>query len=220
MARPAYWPALAYTKMDPSIPSSLYFPYLFLSKSPKPLPFPTFCSSPKHALINPVQSQHALCLPPILCPTLLSSSSPQFQRWHRDLVPRTHHDGFCTCTARLKLCCGSPGRDPDRVFAPLWRCAWEQPEYVLYIPDFGIQKLCLMLFIPWTALQNALGSCFPSLARLGTDFEDIVPPSSCTGVLWLTGKQITENNNRKLLLNCPLLEGKIVCLENHRIIKS
>ena len=68
----------------------------------------------------------------------------------------------------------------------LWQWAWEQPGQVLCIPDFEIQNLCLALFIHWSILQNALGSWFPSLSRLGTDLETLSHPALALG---LSGQQ-------------------------------
>lgn len=46
---------------------------------------------------------------------------------------------------------------------------------------------------PKDTLQNALGSWFPSLAKWGTNLEDIVPYSLCACVVWSIGKLIIEN---------------------------
>lgn len=50
MARQPYWATLAYLKMVSFIPLSFYFPHLFLPKSPKSLPFPTFGYPSKHLI--------------------------------------------------------------------------------------------------------------------------------------------------------------------------
>lgn len=50
MARQPYGATLAYLKMVSFIPLSFYFPHLFLPKSPKSLPFPTFGSPSKHLI--------------------------------------------------------------------------------------------------------------------------------------------------------------------------
>ena len=62
-----------YTQMALFIP---VFPLLFLSKSRRSIPFPAFGSSPKHPIINLVQSQNALPLCPIMSPIPLGSDSP------------------------------------------------------------------------------------------------------------------------------------------------
>lgn len=46
--------------------------------TPKPLPCPTFCFSPKYPVINPVQSQTAFPLHPIMCHT--SRQQPFIQK--------------------------------------------------------------------------------------------------------------------------------------------
>jgi len=52
------------------------FLHLFLPKSPSSIPLPTFGFSPNHPVISLVQSQTALPLHPIMCPTPLGSIPP------------------------------------------------------------------------------------------------------------------------------------------------
>lgn len=61
----------------------LSFPHLFLPKSSKSLPFLTFAFSPKHPIINPVQSQNPFALHPIMCSIPLGRNLPQFKRCSR-----------------------------------------------------------------------------------------------------------------------------------------
>lgn len=88
------WP----TPYFPSI-----FPYLFLTKSQKPLPFLTFPSSSKHSL-SPVQSKTA------------SHNVPHTPRqrppisW-KNALAFSYHDEFHTWTLELRLPRDRPSRD-------------------------------------------------------------------------------------------------------------
>lgn len=59
------WPSLS--------PYASIFPCFFLPESPKSIPSPTLGSSREYPIISPVQSQNALPLHPLTCPTPLGN---------------------------------------------------------------------------------------------------------------------------------------------------
>lgn len=69
-----------HTRPDIFTPYSSIFPLLLLPKSPEPIPFPAFGSSPTHPIISLMQSQNALLLHPIIHPTPLGSNTLKSQR--------------------------------------------------------------------------------------------------------------------------------------------
>lgn len=74
MARHSYRLAPFYMQPVPFIPLASIFSCLFIPKPPRPIPFPTFCSSPKHPLVSLVQSPNALALDPTVFSVPLGST--------------------------------------------------------------------------------------------------------------------------------------------------